>query len=560
MPEGILLTTWQDDAELLRSRLDLLLSNGGTGFLLVILILALFLRLKLSLWTSLGIPISFMGTFLLMPSLDISTNMISLFAFIVVLGIVVDDAIVVGESIYSQYEDGKSGIRAAVDGAIEMAVPVCFAIFTTVVAFSPLLAVPGTMGKIFKVIPLIVIPTLLFSLLECLFILPTHLSHLKHTKKTPRGPALVWDRFRGHFDRGLKFFIQRVYGPSLDLALSWRYATLAIGLAALILTIGYVGGGRIKFVFMPDVEADNVAARLTMPLGTPVEVTTRAVEQIESALERVRRELEEERLPGEPHPIRHILSSIGDQPSLSQSRGPMGGVALISGAHLAEVNAELALSENRSISSMEISDRWREYTGDIPDAVLLDFSSSLMSTGEAIDIQLAGNNVDELRTIAAELRTVLGTYPGVYDISDSFRAGKKEVKLRIKPQAEVLGLSQLDLARQVRQAFYGEEAQRIQRGRDDVRIMVRYPQEQRVSLGDLENMRIRAPGGIEVPISTVAETQIGRGYSTIDRVDRRRVISVTAKVDSAKANENEIVARLTETEIPEILAQYPGVM
>lgn len=560
MPTGIRLTTWQDDAELLRSRLDLLLSNGGTGFLLVILILALFLKLKLSLWTSLGIPISFMGTFLLMPSLDISTNMISLFAFIVVLGIVVDDAIVVGESIYSQYENGKSGIRAAVDGTIDMAVPVCFAVFTTVAAFAPLLAVPGTMGKIFNVIPLIVIPTLLFSLLESLFILPAHLSHLKQQAKKPRGPTLIWDRFRGYFDRGLKFFIQRVYGPSLDLALSWRYATLALGLAALLLTVGYVAGGRIKFEFMPDIEADNVTARLTMPLGTPVEVTTSAVEKIESALEKVRREIEQERLPGKPPPIRHILSSIGDQPSLSQNRGPMGGVSLISGAHLAEVNAELALSENRSVSSMEISERWREYTGDIPDAVLLDFSSSLMSTGEAINIQLTGNNVDELRTIAAELQTVLGTYPGVYDISDSFRAGKKEVKLRIKPEAEVLGLSQLDLARQIRQAFYGEEAQRIQRGRDDVRIMVRYPWEQRVSLGDLENMRIRAPGGIEVPISTVAETQIGRGYSTIDRVDRRRAISVTAKVDSAKANENEIIAQLTGTEIPEILARHPGVM
>ncbi len=560
LPEGIRLTTWQDDSEMLRSRLDLLLSNGRAGFILVILILALFLRLKLAFWTSLGIPISFMGTFLLMPTLDVSINMISLFAFIVVLGIVVDDAIVVGEHIYSQYEGGKSGIRAAIDGATGMAIPVTFAVLTSMAAFAPMLMVPGTMGKIFKVIPLVVIPTLALSLIECLFILPTHLSHLTHKKKKPRGLKALWEFFRKVFDNGLKLFVDRVYRPSLDLALSWRYATIALSFTILLIAAGLVAGGRIKFEFMPDIEADNISARLTMPLGTPVEVTTKAVAKIEASLEQVRREIEARQQPGQPPPIRHVLSSIGDQPSLSQSRGPMGGQVLVSGAHLAEINVELALSEDRSVSSMEIADRWRELTGEIPDAVLLDFSSSLMSTGDAINIQLTGNNVDELRQIAGEVREVLGAYPGVYDIADSFRAGKREVKLKIKPEAEVLNLSQMNLARQVRQAFYGEEAQRIQRGRDDVRIMVRYPRDERASLGDLENMRIRAPGGIEVPFSTVAEAEIGRGYSTIDRVDRRRAINVTAKVDSSKANENDVIAQLTDNELLEILARHPGVL
>ncbi len=560
MPDGIRLTTWQDDSEMLRSRLDLLLRNGRAGLILVILILALFLRLKLSFWTSLGIPISFMGTFLLMPSLDISINMITLFAFIVVLGIVVDDAIVVGEHIYTQYENGKSRLQAAFAGATEMAVPVSFAVLTTVTAFSPMLAVPGTMGKIFKVIPLVVIPTLLFSLIECLFILPAHLSHLTHKKKKKSGIAALWEAFRNFFDGCLRFFINKVYRPSLDLAIAWRYATVAIAVAALSITLGLVLGGRLKFEFMPDIEADNVAARLTMPLGTPVEVTTRAIEKIETSLQQVRKELETKREPGHPPPIRHVLSSVGDQPSLSQNRGPMGGETLMSGAHLGEVNVELAISEGRSVSSMEIAERWRELTGEIPDAVQLDFSSSLMSTGDAINVQLTGSDFEELRQVAAKLKDVLHTYPGVYDIADSFRAGKREVKLKIKPEAEVLNLSQIDLARQVRQAFYGEEAQRIQRGRDDIRIMVRYPREQRISLGDLENMRIRAPGGIEVPFSTVAEAEIGRGYSTIDRVDRRRAINVTAKVDSAKANENEVIAQLTENELTQILALHPGIL
>jgi len=562
MPDGIQLTTWQDDAEGLRSRVDLLLRNGRTGLILVILILALFLRLKLSFWTSLGIPISFMGTFLLMPTLDVSISMISLFAFIVVLGIVVDDAIVVGEHIYSQFEGGKSKLRAAIDGATGMAVPVTFAILTTLAAFAPLLMAPGAMGKIFRVIPLIVMPTLAFSLIECLFILPAHLSHLEHDKEKKRSGGLlaIWRTFRGFFDGGLKLFIDRVYRPVLDLALSWRYATVAAAVATLALAVGLIAGGRIKFEFMPDVEADNVNARLTMPLGTPVEVTTEAVARLEASLEQVRREIEAKRDPGQPPAIRHILSSIGDQPSLSQSRGPMGGQSLVSGAHLAEVAVDLARSEERSISSMEIADRWRELTGDIPDAVQLDFSSSMFSAGDAINIQFTGPDVDDLRQIAGEVQEVLRTYPGVYDIADSFRTGKREVKLKIKPEAEILSLSQMNLARQVRQAFYGEEAQRIQRGRDDVRIMVRYPRDRRTSLGDLENMRIRAPGGVEVPFSIVAEAEIGRGYSTIDRVDRRRAINVTAKVDSAQTNENEIIAQLVAGELPEILARHPGVL
>jgi len=559
VPDGIHLTTWQDESEAINSRLDLLLRNGRTGFIFVIIILALFLRLRLSFWTSLGIPISFMGTFLLMPALDVSINQISTFAFIVVLGIVVDDAIVVGEHIYSQYEAGKSKLRAAIDGATEMAVPVTFAILTSLAAFTPILVVPGMIGKVFKSFPLIVMPTLVLSLIECLFILPAHLRHLKHEKKKPKRIAAVWSTFRNAFDNGLKFFINRVYRPLLDFALSWRYATVGLSVGTLIITIGLFAGGRVKFEFFPNIEADQVSARLTMPLGTPVEVTAAAVSKLETALDQVRREIEDRQESGQPPPIRHVLSSIGDQPSMSRGPGSMGQ-SVISGAHRAEVSAELAPSQNRSVSSKEISDRWRELAGDIPDAVLLDFNSTMMSAGEPINIQLTGSDVDELRQVGEEVRAVLHAYPGLYDIADSFRAGKREVKLKIKPEAEVLNISQMDLARQVRQAFYGEEAQRIQRGRDDVRIMVRYPRDQRGSLGDLENMRIRAPGGLEVPFSTVAEAEIGRGYSSINRVDRRRAINVTAKVDSSIANENEIVTELVDNELPEILARHPGVL
>jgi len=560
VPEGVTLTTWQDDSRVLRSRLDLLLRNGRAGLLLVVLILAIFLRLKLSFWASLGIPISFMGTLLLMPALDVSINLISLFAFIVVLGIVVDDAIVVGENIFAQFERGKSKLEAAVAGATGMAVPVTFAILTTIAAFAPLLAVPGSMGKVFRVIPLVVIPTLVFSLMECLFILPAHLSHLEQKKKKGNLNifASVSKWVRGAFDGALKFFVGRIYSPVLSLALSFRYATLALAISTLLITVGIVGSGRIKFEFFPEVEADFVIARLTMPLGTPVEVTTEAVTRIERALNQLREEVDAEN-EAEESVFRHVLASIGEQPSLARRRGPGASMRSESGAYLAEVNVELAPSEDRGLSSAELAERWRELTGEIADAVKLEFTASLFSAGDDIDVQLTGPDVSKLRRAANQLKEELRVYPGVFDISDTFRAGKKEVKLKIKPEAEILNLSQLNLARQVRQAFYGEEAQRIQRGRDDVRIMVRYPRDERSSLGDLENMRIRAPGGIEVPFSTVAEAETGRGYSAIDRVDRRRSVNVTAKVDSLKANANEVIAELERTNLPELLSRFPGV-
>ena len=302
-----------------------------------------------------------------MPSLDVSINMISLFAFIVVLGIVVDDAIVVGEHIFHQVETGKEGIRAAVDGTLNMAVPVIFAVLTTIAAFAPLLFVPGPMGKVFRNLPLIVIPTLMFSLMECLFILPAHLSHLKHREKQPGKVKLYFDKAMGFFDYLLKLFTDNVYTPLLKTLLYWRYATLAFSLLILLLTVGYFAGGRVQFEFMPDVESDNMVATLTMPLGTPVDKTSESVASLERSLEKLRKELEDE---GHPDVIRHVLTSVGTHPSTGQ-RGPMAGQAE-SAAHLAEVSVELTSSENRTLSSTYLVDRWRELTRPIPDVVALD--------------------------------------------------------------------------------------------------------------------------------------------------------------------------------------------
>ena len=559
MPEGIRLTTWKDDSRVLESRLQLLMKNGLVGLALVVIALTLFLRIGLAFWVSLGIPISFLGCFLVLPFLDVSVNLISLFAFIVVLGIVVDDAIVVGENIYAHLERGEPRLTAAINGAKEMLIPIVFAILTTIAAFAPLLMVEGSTGKIMQVIPLVVIPTLVFSLVESLFILPAHLRHLKHQGKKG-GIGGLWNRLQGSIGEGLKGFVRVIYNPLLRWALEWRYLTVAVGVSTLLLVAGVIAGGWVKFTFFPAVEADNVIAFLTMPQGTPAEVTAKVLHRIEQSAETVRSELEYPTSEGEERRVfQHILTSVGEQPMrVLQSRHGGDGVSRFTSPNLGEVNIELVPSEERTgTSSVQIADRWRELTGPIPDAVELTFSSSLFSTGEPINVQLSGPYLELLQVGADELKTHLAQYPGVHDIADSFRAGKQELKLKIRPAAETLGLTLSDLARQVRQAFYGEEAQRIQRGRDEVKVMVRYPPRQRRSLGDLEKMRIRSASGHEVPFSTVASSELGRGFATIRRIDRNRSISVTAEVDETKATANEILTDLEGSFLPQLVQKYP---
>lgn len=560
LPAGITMTVWQDSSIILKDRLGLLLRNGRNGFLLVFAALAIFLRFRLAFWVSLGIPISFLGALWLLPAMDVSINLISLFAFIIVLGIVVDDAIVVGENIFSHQEREKNAMKAAITGAQEVATPVVFAVLTTVAAFAPLLAVEGTIGKVMGVIPLIVIPVLLFSLVESLLILPRHLSHRRKRKETvPAGISGAWRRFQKRFADLLQRFIERVYRPSLDFGIRWRYFTIAWGLMTLIVTIGLVIGGHIRFNFFPRVDADYVAAQLTMPQGTPVEVTGAAVERIEAAVRRLGEEIEREGT--EERAILHILSSTGDQPfkTRQQGSGPGGRQTSNVGGHLGEVVVELPRSEERTISSAEFANRWREETGPIPDALELAYTSSIFSPGADIEVQMTGLDMERLRAAAAELKGELAEYPGVSDVSDTFRPGKREMKLRIRPAAEPLGLTLADLAGQVRSGFYGAEAQRIQRGRDDVRVMVRYPSDARRSAEDVENMRVRTPAGGEVPFLEVARVEEGRGYASIRRVDRRRTVTVTAEVDPARGNANEILADLREEALPRILADHDGV-
>jgi multidrug efflux pump subunit AcrB len=557
LPAGVEVATWDDDSIILRQRIGLLLNNAQLGLLLVFLCLAIFLDLRLAFWTTLGIPISFLGGFWLIPYADVTVNMISLFAFIVVLGIVVDDAIVVGENIFHYLQKGVRPLDAAIRGAREMAVPVTFAIITSVAAFAPLLFVSGNMGKVMRHIPVVVITVLLMSLVEALLILPAHLSGGASRLYRWLQPVLApIERLQARVHAGLRWIIDHPYRSSLEWALEWRYATLAIALGCLLLVGGIVAGGFVEFTFFPKVNADNMVARLTMPQGTPVEQTKAVLATLETAADEVGQQFDETHEG--PSLIRHVSTTIGQHPTQG-AHGPRSISAPTgSSAHLGEVNVELLSSEERTVPSPELVTRWREIVGEVPGAASLTFTSSLFSAGEAVSVQLSHRSFDTLLQASERLQEIIASYPGTSDVADSFLPGKEELKLELTPAGRTLGLTLSDLAQQVRAGFYGEEAQRIQRGRDEIRVMVRYPEDERRSLGDIDNRRVRLRDGSEVPLSTVATITRGRGYASIDRVDRRRVVTVSADVDESVADANAINQDLRGSALPQLTRDFPG--
>jgi len=554
LPASVNLAVWNDTSEMFESRMDLLTRNAFLGLSLVLVILGLFLEIRLALWVMLGIPISFFGTMLLMPPLGASINMISLFAFILALGILVDDAIVVGENIYEHRQRGKPYLRAAIDGVLEVAVPVVYSVLTTVAAFMPLLFIEGMMGKFIGVIPVIVITLLLMSLVESLFVLPAHLA-IGRRWQASGGILALLDRTRNRFGRGLDRLIRGPYARLLELNLTYRYASVAIGIAVLLLTVGLVAGGIIKFTFMPEVDGDVIIASLQMPRGTSASETGRIEQMIvDGGMEAVK-EFDRDRPQGESV-LRNIYALVG---ATIAGGGPQGASG-DTGSHLANIALFLTRSEERGIAATEIADRWREKVGEIPGVEALTFKSNLVQLGANIDIRLAHEDFEVLDRASARIRAALAEYPGVSDIEDTYARGKREVKLRLTPEARTLGITEEDLGRQVRAAFYGAEALRLQRGRNEVRVMVRYPERERKSLWDLRALRVRTPGGGEVPLERAAFVEEGVGFSEIDRTDRKRVIDVTARVDAKQANAGEILADLKGGILLDLSHDFPGLI
>lgn len=550
MPEGVKLATWFDLAPLVQDRIDMLLRNGAQGIVLVFIALALFLNLRLAFWVSIGIPISFMGAFLVLDYNGETINMISLFAFIMTLGILVDDAIIVGENIYTHFGKGKSPSAAVIDGLKEVGGPVVMAVSTTIVAFIPLLFITGIMGKFIAVMPRAVIAILIISLGEALIILPAHLSGAL-TRSTDTRPS--WhELIRLKVDHLLKVVIEKYYSPALKYVIKNRYFTFAIGLGVLIISLGIVAGGYVPFVFFPKGESDWIIAEVGYPLGTPYQVTEQTIEHLEQQAFKLNGYFSE-RLENNGDLLINTFALVGMIPRRDWKPGETGG-------HCGEVWIELVPSEKRrDLSVNTVLNKWRGLTGEIPGLETLTFTTLEGGPGgNPIEIQLIGADFKQLRQAADKLKAEIRTYPGTFDITDNFKPGKEEKQVKIKEGARSLGITMSDIARQLRQAFYGDEVLRIQRGRDDLKVLVRYAESDRRSISGIEDMRIRTIDGQEIPIEEVADITHGKAYSVIRRVDRKRVITVISNLDESTANASKIVADLNKDFLPKLIEQYPG--
>ncbi len=634
LPEGYRLAVFDDTSVVVRDRLDLLRRNGLQGLILVFVVLALFLELRLAFWVALGIPISILGGCGVLFAADQTLNMLSMFAFLMALGILVDDAIVVGENVYSHRQRGKSHLEAAIDGTHEVLPSVLASVVTTIIAFMPLLFVPGIMGKFIAVIPLAVIVMLLFSLFESTFVLPCHLAHSgehdaeKRVRRERRfaahrrrfwlwtgvgaawcvffltaslvvllaeegtgplaaafrnfpqvgavSPLLVVGLFvlamapylgyplrriaglvgglNGWVTQRLHWTIHRVYLPTLGWALDNPWIVLSLAASVLLISFGLIQGGIAPFNAFPKMDVPLIQATVVYPDGTPESITDKATRRVEEAILRIHKKYAAE---GQPV-VQTVLRSVGD----ANTTGTLGPTAPPSGSHAGGVAVELVDIQFRPrTTSMELVKQWREEAGEFPGAEEVSFAGAAMGPGGSpIELKLlaAPRDMAALEQAAEQVKKKLKTYPGVFDIADDSRPGKWEFHVRIKNKAEAIGVTNADLAETIRASYYGEEVMRLQRGRHEVKLMVRYPRDDRESLAGFDEIRVRAHNGVERPITELADIQVERGYSRINRLDQLRSITITADVEEGVANASRIVDDLRQEFMPKLLAEHPG--
>ena len=531
LPSGLDVGVIRDMSDIFRQRANLLLKNGYMGLGLVFICLALFLEIRLAFWVAMGIPISFLGAFVFFPLTEFSINMVSMFAFIVTLGIVVDDAIVVGENIYAKRQQGLGLFRAAVDGVREIAMPVTFSVLTNIVAFMPLFFVSGWIGAFFKNIPMVVIMVFAVSLLECLFILPAHLSHL--SDRTPWGPFGWLHKKQQAFSRAFVRGVRRIYGPFLERVIEWRYATLSLALVVLMLTVGYVGSGRMGFVLFPRIESDYAFVTATLPYGSSQE----RVKQVEALL-----------VNGAQQVIR---KNGGD----TLAKGMLSNVV----ENVITLRVILTGPTVRPMHTEEFVQKWRKTVGEIPGVESANYQSDRGGPGRgaALTIELAHADVKVLEAAGKDLAGILGGYSNVKDVDDGSASGKVQLDFKMTPLGQRLGLQAQEVARQVRYAFYGAEAVRLQRGRNEVTVRVRLPESQRTTEDTLNRMIIRTPGGGEVLLGDVVSVSRGRAYTSIDRRNQNRISSVTADV-IPRSQAGIILDELKKQALPELAQKYSG--
>lgn len=550
LPDSIDLAVWNDDSELLRQRIDLLVRNAFLGMILVLIILALLLEARLAFWVGLGIPISFLGAFLLMPMADVSINMISLFALIVTLGMVVDDAIVIGENIYTKQQEGMDELEAAIEGAQEMAVPVSFAILTTAAAFAPMLFIPGTSGKMFMIIPMVVLAVLFFSLLESFLILPAHLAHSSDRESSAKGvfgyALYLLDQPRIRVAGALDRFIEKSYRPALQFVLRHRYPALAVAVAMFLIAVGATRTGLVPFSFLPGVEGDVVKVSAKLPYGAPVAST----QAIRAELEDTLQELIEDN--GYGGLITGVFTRVGEGPP-----GQDGSREVAS--HLLSLEVEMVPVDERPFTAGDLTRMWEEALPEMPGLQSLTFSFSVGPFGgAAVDVQLSHADMDVLADASGEVAELLRGFDILTGIENSWASGKPQVDYHLTSHGTSLGLTANDVARQIRASFFGSEAIREQRGRHEMKVMVRLPASERGSEYDLEELDIRTPTGAWVPLSYVADQERRRSPTAITREDGRPVVDVVAELVSGTPSSRVVIEALQQDEFPKLRERYPG--
>jgi len=537
LPEGIQAEIRYDASRSYAQRVDLLLRNSAMGLTLVFITLALFLELRLAFWVMTGIPIAFLGSFLILPTLGVSLNMISLFAFIIALGIVVDDAIIIGENVYHYRQEGYPALSAAVKGAQEMAVPVTFSILTNIATFMPLFFMPGQMGKIFFMIPTVVIVVFLLSLMESLFVLPQHLAHIG---EEPKSKIFHWLHERQQqFSHAFRHWTQHRYGSFLELTLNHRYLTVIIAFSILTATLSFALSGRMGMSMFPKTESDYARVSLTLPYGTPVEKTQAIVDHLVKSAR-----LAADKIENGDQLIRGIFAEVGK-----------------GGSHKAVVRSYLAPPEIRNdiMSTDGFSDRWRAKTGELigVESVIFESDSGGPGSGSGITIELTHRDIAVLEQASIKIAAVLAAYPIAKDVTNGMSLGKQQLDFSLLPEGESLGLSPLSVARQVRNAFYGSEALRQQRGRNEIKVMVRLPESERVSGQDLHDFLIWTDQGRAIPLHEIVQIDRGRAFTEIKRRDGRRNVQITANV-TPRSQAGAIVNDLKASTLPDLVQQYPG--
>jgi len=533
LPEGIDTAILSDASTSYSDRVSLLISNGLTGLLLVLIVLAIFLEIRLAFWVMMGIPIAFLGAFLILPALGMSLNMISLFAFIISLGIVVDDAIIVGENVYHHRQNGLSPIEASIRGTREIAAPITFSVLTSVATFLPLYFMPGMMGKIFQVIPVVVIACFMMSLFEGLFILPAHLADIGSSIK--QGPLAYVSRLQQRFSHGFKWWVNTYYRGALILVTNHRYLTVLSAVSILVVTLAFVASGRLGIEVFPKSESDFAKATITLPVGSHADKVS---------------------------DIAHFVALQAEKASGAHKDALIKGILVdLKGDHIAVVTAYLAEEDDRAnlLSTGDFVKAWRALADNAPgvDSMLFQADSGGPGSGRGLAIELSHRDLSVLQLASKELSTLLKDYPVVSDIDDGFKPGKQQFDFTLTDKGVVLGFTPSNVSSQVRSSFYGGEVDREQRGRNEVKIMVRLSDNERLTQADLTSLLLQAPNGKMVPLLEVVSIKKGFAFNKINRSDGRRTVEVSASV-TPQNKSNEVISDVKETLLPELVKKYPG--